>query len=565
MTLARRQRFSRRKSASLSCHARLWHVAVLAICARGTAVANGRRAVRHSTLPTRHSHVLRPVHVRCWRSCAEPEGGGAQQQPGQRRHRRLQARAGAARGPRQRSDRARTGAAAARGAIERRRRRRAHAGHGHRLSRRATCSRPAIPTDFALEDRPTRSSWSSAATRQLLTRAGNFQLDERGAAAHRQRRPGAGHRRRPDSARSDAALPRRSRRRHRAGRRAARAGPGPARATCTTCTRSARTIFRQSARPGRVPAEDRRVRSGFLELSGVNPVEEMVELIAASRAYEANVRLIQQHDQATSRTDQPDAAACNRARPAPCHARRLATASMSVQTLYTAATGMESLQSKLDVIANNLANVNTTGFKSDRANFEDLFYRHEIFPGQQDPASNFTADRHADRPGRADAEHADAISSRGRFRKRASRSTWRSRGKGFFQVTDPVTGQTALHAGRQLLDQRQRAAGRRLGPDRPAGRSADSRSPRRHRHLDLVRRPGARISSPGNPQLQQAGQLQLAMFSEPRRAAEARRKPVRRDRSPRARRSQNNPGHARHRRAAAGLSGSCRTSSRSAS
>jgi len=32
----------------------------------------------------------------------------------------------------------------------------------------------------------------------------------------------------------------------------------------------------------------------------VKPVEEMVELIAASRAYEANVRIIQQHDTATS-------------------------------------------------------------------------------------------------------------------------------------------------------------------------------------------------------------------------------------------------------------------------
>ena len=48
------------------------------------------------------------------------------------------------------------------------------------------------------------------------------------------------------------------------------------------------------------PAEDRRVRSGYLEMSGVNPVEEMVELITASRAYEANVRIIQQHDTATS-------------------------------------------------------------------------------------------------------------------------------------------------------------------------------------------------------------------------------------------------------------------------
>jgi flagellar basal-body rod protein FlgF len=49
-----------------------------------------------------------------------------------------------------------------------------------------------------------------------------------------------------------------------------------------------------------VPPEDRLVRSGYLEMSGVNPVEEMVELITASRAYEANVRIIQQHDTATS-------------------------------------------------------------------------------------------------------------------------------------------------------------------------------------------------------------------------------------------------------------------------
>jgi flagellar basal-body rod protein FlgG len=48
---------------------------------------------------------------------------------------------------------------------------------------------------------------------------------------------------------------------------------------------------------------------------------------------------------------------------------------MSVQTLYTAATGMEALETKLDVIANNLANVNTLGFKKDRVNFEDLLYK----------------------------------------------------------------------------------------------------------------------------------------------------------------------------------------------
>src|SRR5438045_3379704 len=64
---------------------------------------------------------------------------------------------------------------------------------------------------------------------------------------------------------------------------------------------------------------------------------------------------------------------------------------MSIQTLYTAATGMESLQTKLDVIANNLANVNTTGFKKGRANFEDLFYRHYKYPGTADQQNNLTA------------------------------------------------------------------------------------------------------------------------------------------------------------------------------
>jgi flagellar basal-body rod protein FlgG len=56
---------------------------------------------------------------------------------------------------------------------------------------------------------------------------------------------------------------------------------------------------------------------------------------------------------------------------------------MSVQSLYTAATGMEAMEHKLDVIANNIANIATIGFKKDRANFEDLFYRYQVVPGSE--------------------------------------------------------------------------------------------------------------------------------------------------------------------------------------
>jgi flagellar basal-body rod protein FlgF len=45
-----------------------------------------------------------------------------------------------------------------------------------------------------------------------------------------------------------------------------------------------------------VPFSERRVVQGFLEQSSVQPTQEMMELIETSRAYEANIRMIQNHD-----------------------------------------------------------------------------------------------------------------------------------------------------------------------------------------------------------------------------------------------------------------------------
>ena len=57
-----------------------------------------------------------------------------------------------------------------------------------------------------------------------------------------------------------------------------------------------------------------------------------------------------------------------------------------MRALFTAATGMDSQQLRIDTIANNLANVSTTGFKKTRAEFQDLFYETLRAPGAQ--ASN---------------------------------------------------------------------------------------------------------------------------------------------------------------------------------
>jgi len=52
-----------------------------------------------------------------------------------------------------------------------------------------------------------------------------------------------------------------------------------------------------------------------------------------------------------------------------------------MRALWTAATGMQSQQLTLDIIANNLANVQTAGFKRSRLDFQDLVYETLQAPG----------------------------------------------------------------------------------------------------------------------------------------------------------------------------------------
>jgi flagellar basal-body rod protein FlgG len=54
-----------------------------------------------------------------------------------------------------------------------------------------------------------------------------------------------------------------------------------------------------------------------------------------------------------------------------------------IRSLWIAKTGLEANQAKMDTISNNLANVNTNGFKRSRAVFEDLLYQQVQAPGAQ--------------------------------------------------------------------------------------------------------------------------------------------------------------------------------------
>lgn len=59
-----------------------------------------------------------------------------------------------------------------------------------------------------------------------------------------------------------------------------------------------------------------------------------------------------------------------------------------IRSLWIAKTGLETQQTNMDVISNNLANVNTTGFKRGRAIFEDLMFQTLRQPGATVGAAN---------------------------------------------------------------------------------------------------------------------------------------------------------------------------------
>lgn len=155
-----------------------------------------------------------------------------------------------------------------------------------------------IPTDFAIEA-PDAFFLVQRGKQQLLTRAGNFHLSSEGALLTQQGDAVLSSDGEPIQL--DPLLPLRTLPGGVIDQGGDRIELGLVRPrSLPALEKAGENYFVAPQRAEPAAAEDRRVRNGYIELSAVNPVEEMVELITASRAYETNVRLIQQHDTATS-------------------------------------------------------------------------------------------------------------------------------------------------------------------------------------------------------------------------------------------------------------------------
>ncbi len=104
--------------------------------------------------------------------------------------------------------------------------------------------------------------------------------------------------------------------------------------------------------------------------------------------------------------------------------------------LWTAATGMTTQQTNIDVTANNLANVNTAGFKKSRANFEDLIYQTLKHPGALS-ASGTEIPTGIQIGHGAKTSSVEKIFTEGNLKRTGNQLDLAIEGKGFFVITLP--------------------------------------------------------------------------------------------------------------------------------
>jgi flagellar basal-body rod protein FlgG len=131
-----------------------------------------------------------------------------------------------------------------------------------------------------------------------------------------------------------------------------------------------------------------------------------------------------------------------------------------IRSLWTSATGMQAQELNIDVISNNLANVNTSGFKKSRAEFQDLLYESMRPAGAASSAETTVPTGiqlgHGTRPSAV-----QKMFSQGDFQNTQNQLDWAIEGDGFFQIEMPNGDTGYSRSGEFKLD----ADGRIVNPD----------------------------------------------------------------------------------------------------
>ena len=186
-----------------------------------------------------------------------------------------------------------------------------------------------------------------------------------------------------------------------------------------------------------------------------------------------------------------------------------------IRSLSTAATGMDAQQTRLDVTANNIANVSTPGFKKSRAEFADLMYQTTRQPGVA--TGNGTQSPTGLQVGMGvrivDTQRQH---SEGDLQQTGNPLDVAIEGSGFFPITMP-TGETAYtRNGAFKLD----STGKMVNSDGYALASAISIPPEAQ-SVSIAADGTVSATTATDAQAIQVGQIQLATFVNPAGLANA--------------------------------------------
>jgi len=177
--------------------------------------------------------------------------------------------------------------------------------------------------------------------------------------------------------------------------------------------------------------------------------------------------------------------------------------------LWVAKTGLDAQQTRMTVIANNLANVNTTGFKRDRASFEDLLYQNVRQGGAQTSADTAAPTGLLLGTGTR-VVATEKLHAQGNIIQTQNAFDIAISGEGFFQILQPDgtigysrDGSFKLSPEGALVN----SSGYRLQPEIAIPQTAQT--------ITIGADGTVSIQAFGEPQAQAIGQIQVARFLNP--------------------------------------------------
>ncbi len=180
-----------------------------------------------------------------------------------------------------------------------------------------------------------------------------------------------------------------------------------------------------------------------------------------------------------------------------------------IRSLWISKTGLDAQQTQMDVIANNLANVSTNGFKRSHAVFEDLIYQNIRQPGAQ--SSQQTQLPSGLQLGTGVRPVAtERIFSQGNLQQTSNDKDVAIQGNGFFQILLPDGTTAYTRDGSFQTDSQGQLVTSSGFPVQPA-----ITIPANAQSLSIGRDGTVSITLPNSSQTTQVGALQLATFINP--------------------------------------------------